>query len=349
MGVPTRIKPLLDSGLLSMDGKARALNDLFIPPLPDFEDMSVGDFFKKRLGEEMVDHVISPLLSGIYAGDIYKVSLQMALPNFIDIEKSVGSLMLGLQNNAPKKKTSQFATLSTGLETLVEALESSFIPEKVEVQTGVKVTKIHKDTKGYTIDTENGGRFFADQIVLTVPHHITESLLPEAAFLQRKNADPSTSVATIAMAFPEKTVRMHKEGTGFVVSRREPKTITAATWTHMKWGHAAPAGKALIRCYVGKAGDDHIIEKSDDELVSIALKDMKGTVDISSEPDFAVVSRWPNAMPQYPVGHKRWLQDVNKRLTEEYPGIYLAGASYDGIGIPDCIRQGMEAAKKVMK
>jgi len=347
MGVPTRIKPLLDTGLLTIDGKARALNDLFIPPLPDFDDMSVGEFFERRLGQEVVDHIISPLLSGIYAGDIYQLSLKMALPHFIEVERRAGSLMLGLQNQAPRKKTSQFATLSTGLETIVDALIAAFLPEVVDVRVGEKVHKVHRNEADYTIESD-GGSWAFDQIIFAVPHQVTEALLSEADFLQRKTQAPSTSVATIAMAFPEKAVRMHKEGTGFVVSRREPKTITAATWTYLKWGHAAPEGKALIRCYVGKAGDDRIIEKSDDELVLIALKDMQGTVDILSDPDFALVSRWPEAMPQYPVGHKKWLHEIRQRLAKEYPGVYLAGASYDGIGIPDCIRQGMQAAKDVL-
>jgi protoporphyrinogen/coproporphyrinogen III oxidase len=350
MGVPTRIKPLLDSGLLSMDGKARVLNDLFIPPLPAFEDISVGDFFKQRLGEEMVDHVISPLLSGIYAGNIYKLSLQIALPNFIEVEKRVGSLMLGLKNSAPKKATTgQFATLNSGLESLVDALVASFQEDIIKVQIGTGVTKITKNDQGYVIENDNGETSHFDSIVLSVPHQVTESLFPEADYLKRPNADPNTSVATIAIAFSEEDVHMSREGTGFVVSRREQKSITAATWTHMKWGHAAPKGKALIRCYVGKAGDDDIIGKSDDELVATALKDMSGTVEIKGEPDLAIVSRWPNAMPQYPVGHKQWFSCVNERLAKDYPGVYLAGASYDGVGIPDCIRQGKTAAKQIME
>lgn len=348
MGVPTHIKPLLDSGLLSMDGKALALNDLFIPPLPEFEDISVGDFFKQRLGEEVVDNLISPLLSGIYAGNIYKLSLQIALPHFIDVERRVGSLMLGLGNNAPKKKTSQFATIDSGLESLVEAMAASFKTEKVTIRTGVKVTKILRNGDGYVVESDNG-KSAADHIVISVPHHVTESLLPNADYLKRQNADPNTSVATIAIAFSQEAVHMSKEGTGFVISRREPKSITAATWTHMKWGHAAPEGKALIRCYVGKSGDDSIIGKSDDELVATALKDMGGTVEISGDPDFALVSRWPNAMPQYPVGHKQWLENVKQHLAKDYPGIILAGASYDGVGVPDCIRQGKAAAKQIMK
>jgi len=296
----------------------------------------------------MVDHIISPLLSGIYAGNIYKLSLQVALPNFIEVEKRAGSLMLGLQNHAPKKKTSQFATLTTGLESLVDALKEAFNPEMVEIKTSAAVTEIKKIADSYELAIDDGSSLVADEMVISVSLHVTESLLPNADYLKRKNADPNTSVATIAMAFSKEDVRMTKEGTGFVVSRREPKSITAATWTHMKWGHAAPEGKALIRCYVGKAGDDHIIEKSDDELVAIALTDMQGTVEIKKEPDFAVVSRWRDAMPQYPVGHKKWFEEAKSRLAADYPGIYLAGASYDGVGIPDCIRQGMDAAKNMI-
>ncbi|MFC4619103.1 protoporphyrinogen oxidase [Camelliibacillus cellulosilyticus] len=349
MGVPSRLGPLLETGLLSMDGKARALNDLFIPKLPDFEDMSVGDFFDRRLGSEVVDHIISPLLSGIYAGDIYKLSLETTLPQFIDIQKRVGSLILGLSGTAPKKKTSQFATVTGGLNSIIETLVESLEQSGVKIQKNTRAQAIEKQEDHYELGLADGRVVEADAIILAVPHRITEQLLPTADGLHRNNADPDTSVATISLAFDKDDVKMEKEGTGFVVSRREPKAITAATWTHMKWGHAAPEGKALIRCYVGKAGDDRIIERTDNELVETVLENLGSTVTISGDPLFTVVSRWPNAMPQYPVGHKKWLAHVTEQLARDMPNIYLAGASYDGVGLPDCVRQAKTVAYKLLE
>jgi len=348
MGVPTNIRPLLDSELLSMDGKIRALNEPFIPPFPEFEDMSVGEFFKARFGEEVVDHIISPLLSGIYAGDIYKLSLQIALPQFIAIEKQYGGLIKGLSQTAPKKKTSQFATLRGGLRQLVDALEQVLKRDGVSVYTGTRVEAIEIGDQSYSLSLSNGGTALADHVIFCVPHRITEALLPYVDYLHREHAAPDTSVATIAMTFNQEDVQVEHEGTGFVVSRQEPKTITASTWTHMKWAHVAPKDKAIIRCYVGKAGDDHMVDQSDEELVHIVLQDVKSVMTIKEQPHFSVVTRWPQAMPQYAVGHRQWLATARQRLKLDYPNVHLAGASYDGVGIPDCIKQAKAVAEEIV-
>lgn len=344
MGVPTQLKPMLDSGLLSEDGKARALNDLILPQLPPYEDMSVGDFFSSRLGEEMVDHIISPLLSGIYAGDIYKLSLAATQPQFIKIERAARSLILGLNGTQPKKKTSQFATLKNGLSSLIDRLIATL---DANLLNEVKVEAVRRINHQYELQLSNQEKVRADAVIFAIPNDITAELLTDAPYLKRDNADPNTSVATVAMAFDKEDVTLEKEGTGFVVSRREPVAITASTWTHFKWPHTVPEGKALIRCYVGKAGDDAIINESDAQLVETSLRNLRGVVEIKNEPHFAVVTRWREAMPQYPVGHNKWLANIEEQLPQGYPGIFLAGASYDGVGLPDCIRQGKTAAGKV--
>jgi len=348
MGVPTNIRSVLDSELLSMDGKVRVLNEFFIPPLPDFEDMSVGEFFKARFGEEVVDHIISPLLSGIYAGDIYKLSLQIALPQFIAIEKQYGGLIKGLSQMAPKKKTSQFATLRGGLKQLVDALEQAVNQDGASIYTGTCVEAVETEDQRYSLSLSNGEKVSADHVIFCVPHHVTEALLSDADYLHREQVAPDTSVANIAMAFNQEDVQMEQEGTGFVVSRQEPKTITASTWTHMKWAHVAPRDKALIRCYVGKPGDDQSIDQSDEELVHIALQDVKSVMTIKARPQFSVVTRWSQAMPQYAVGHRQWLATVRRRLELDYPNVHLVSASYDGVGIPDCIKQAKAVAEEIV-
>ncbi|MFC7391698.1 protoporphyrinogen oxidase [Scopulibacillus cellulosilyticus] len=344
MGVPTSIKSLMETKLLSEEGKARALNDLILPKMPAFDDTSVGEFFKYHLGEEMVDHIISPLLSGIYAGNIYKLSLQATQPQFIKVEKESRSLIAGLR--APENTNEgKFATLKSGLSHLVDKLAESL--NQCSLMTGTKITGIDKQEQHYSLQLSSGQQLLADAVIFTIPHDMTAGLL-QAPYLKNKQADPNTSVATVAMAFDEEDVKMDKNGTGFVVSRREPVSITASTWTHMKWPHTTPKGKALVRCYLGKAGDDDIIHRSDDELTQVALENLSTVVNIKKQPHFSVVSRWEQAMPQYPVGHKQWLKDVRGRLQEDYPNVYLAGASYEGVGLPDCIRQGKDAAKHII-
>lgn len=347
MGVPTQLKPILDSELLSIEGKAEVLNDLFIPPLPSFDDISVGEFFTKRLGSEMVDHIISPLLSGIYAGNIHKLSLAATQPQFIEVEKRFGSLILGLNGKAPKKhQKGQFATLKSGLTSLVDKMTDTI---KGQCLLEQRVKTIVRNGKGYCIQLTDGKSMDADAIVITIPSIEAAKLLPDAPFLVRDTVDPNTSVATIAMAFDAEQVSLVENGTGFVVSRKEPVSITASTWTHLKWPHTTPTGKVLIRSYVGKAGDTATLDQSDEAMAEMALEQLKKVMDISGNPLFSVVSRWPEAMPQYPVGHKKWLQEIDLQLPAVYPNIYVAGASYDGVGLPDCIRQGKQRAEQVLE
>ncbi|MFL6555827.1 MAG: protoporphyrinogen oxidase, partial [Bacillus sp. (in: firmicutes)] len=126
-------------------------------------------------------------------------------------------------------------------------------------------------------------------------------------------------------------------------------SITACTWTHKKWAHSAPQGKVLLRCYVGRSGDETIVDLSDDRIIKIVLDDLKKTMDITLNPDFAIVSRYKNSMPQYTVGHKQRLADIRNHMKTELPGVYLAGASYGGVGLPDCIDQGETAVNDVLE
>ncbi|WP_085521972.1 protoporphyrinogen oxidase [Tuberibacillus sp. Marseille-P3662] len=347
MGVPTQLIPFVRNSLMSADGKARVLNDLWIPSLHYDGDISVGDFFSRRFGEELVDDLISPLLSGIYAGDIYKLSLATTLPDFMKLEREHGSLIKGLYGQGKPKSGSQFATLRNGLRSLIEALEAE-LASRINIVKNMAVKSVGKKSAGYQLRTSTGDQYDMDEVIFATPHHVTAQLLGEPEFLERPNADPNTSVATVAMAFNADDVDLGQDGTGFVVSRRESMAITAATWTHLKWKHAAPEGKALVRSYVGKAGNSAIIHESDETIVQTALADLRTTVDIEAEPDFYVVSRWPEAMPQYPVGQKEWLASAREHLEKNYPGIYLAGASYDGVGLPDCIRQAKEQAADLL-
>ncbi len=160
---------------------------------------------------------------------------------------------------------------------------------------------------------------------------------------------PSTSVATVAMAFDQKDLNIRENGTGFVVSRNSSYTITACTWTHKKWPHTTPKGKVLIRMYVGRAGDEEVVNLADEEIVNIVLEDLKNIMNLQAKPEFYVISRWNHAMPQYTVGHKARLNTIREKMKNDLPGIILAGSSYDGLGIPDCINQGIKAKEDILK
>lgn len=150
------------------------------------------------------------------------------------------------------------------------------------------------------------------------------------------------------MAFDQSAIKQDIDGTGFVVSRNSDFRITACTWTHKKWPSSTPEGKALIRCYVGRPHDQEVVDLPDEELVQLVLNDLNKTMNITAEPEFSVISRWKNIMPQYTVGHIERIEKARQEASEQLPGVYFAGSSFEGVGIPDCIDQAEKAVHQVI-
>lgn len=351
MGIPTNIGPFITSGLFSIPGKMRAAYDFILPKRTVEGDQSLGQFFRRRLGDEVVDNLIEPLLSGIYAGNIDDMSLLSTFPQFYEMEQKNRSLIVGLKKTMPKaqpkRKKGIFQTVKTGLQSVVEEIEKQLTA--VDVKKGIKVERFVKTGEGYTLTLSNGEEMAADSVIVATSHQVLTNLVQDNRIdLSYFDSMPATSVATVAMAFPEEAVKLTSNGTGFVISRNSGFTITACTWTHRKWPHTAPKGKALLRAYVGKAGDEAIVEQSDDIILKTVMDDLKRIMDISGEPDFSIVSRLKHSMPQYQIGHKEQVQLIKRQMKESIPGIYLTGASFEGIGIPDCIDQGKQAVQDVL-
>ncbi|WP_453990572.1 protoporphyrinogen oxidase [Bacillus nitroreducens] len=357
MGIPTQIGPFITTGLFTPFGKLRAAMDFVLPRTSDDGDQSLGQFFRRRLGNEVVENLIEPLLSGIYAGDIDQLSLMSTFPQFYQVEQKYRSLIVGMkQTTPPKPKTNgatksapkgQFLTVTTGLQSFIDAIEAKLEPGTVF--KGIKVESIEKQNNHYEVKLNSGETITADSVVLATPHHVTQSIFNQYPFFDSFKNMPSTSVATVAMAFPEEAIKKDIDGTGFVVSRNNDYIITAVTWTHKKWPHTTPKGKVLLRCYVGKAGDEAIVDQTDEEIIKVVLDDLNKTMDITDQPEFSIVTRWKDAMPQYTVGHKDRVETIKQNVAEHLPGVFLAGSSYEGLGLPDCIDQGEAAVKNVLE
>ncbi|MBO9128719.1 protoporphyrinogen oxidase [Bacillus sp. 165] len=351
MGIPTQVTPFLFSSLFSPVGKIRAGFDFVLPRSKPKSDQSLGEFFRRRLGNEVVENLIEPLLSGIYAGDIDQMSLMATFPQFYHVEQEHRSIVAGMRTLAPPKSKDIkpkgiFLTLTKGLQSLVEAVE-----ERLTEGTILKSTRVEKVIKRgleYTVTLSNGKTIEADAVIVATPHTALPTMFSQYKELSFFRRMPATSVANVALAFPVSAIQKDIDGTGFVVSRNSDYTITACTWTHKKWPHTTPADKVLLRCYVGRPGDEAIVEQPDDEIIKLVLEDLNKIMDITAEPEFAVVSRWKDAMPQYTIGHKERMEKLKKFINRELPGIYFAGSSYAGTGLPDCIDQGEAAVKYVL-
>ncbi len=353
MGIPTEISPFIKSRLFSPIGKMRAAMDFVLPRTKDTGDQPLGPFLRRRLGDEVVENLVEPLMSGIYAGDLDQLSILSTFPDMLETEQKHRSLILGTKKNrtgkaAPKtdRRIGIFRTFEKGLQSLIDAIEAKLPSEMV--RKNLSVESVTKQEKGYTIGLSDGEFMQAAAIIVTAPHQAIPRMFPDYSFFEPFEEMPSTSVATVSLAFDEHAVKQDINGTGFVVSRNSPCRITACTWTHKKWAHSAPKGKVLLRCYVGRPGDEEIVNLSDEEIVQIVLRDLNQIMNISEEPQFSVVSRWREAMPQYRVGHTSTLRRIESSMAAELPGVYLAGASHKGVGMPDCIDQGVAAVGKVL-
>ncbi|SFJ51388.1 protoporphyrinogen oxidase [Thermoflavimicrobium dichotomicum] len=352
MGVPTQISPFIATRLFSISGKMRASLDLFLPRQSIEGDISVGEFFRRRLGNEVVDHLIEPLLSGIYAGNLDRLSLKATFPQFAQMEEKYRSLILGMKKTRPAKKLpgeekGQFLTLKNGLSTLVEAIGKELPPETIHL--GCKIKEIQRENHRYQLSCENGHTFLADAVIVTTPFPSLQKMMPSFTHPQPVQSVPATSVATVILGFDSQDVQIPYEGTGFVVPRTENTTITACTWTNKKWPHTTPEGKILMRCYVGRSGDEAIVDEPDEIILQRVRQDLAKVMHIEKEPLFYRVTRWHRSMPQYTVGHADWVKQLEETLHHHFPGLFFAGASYHGVGIPDCIDQGKRAVEEVLQ
>jgi len=354
MGVPTEIVPFVTTGLFSLPGKMRAAFDLFLPrKVRDEEDLSLGEFFRYRFGDEIVENLIEPLLSGIYAGDIDQMSLMATFPQFYQVEKKYRSLILGMKKGMPlpkqrpgERRPGIFQTLKSGLSRISEKIGEFLPPETILLNKEVK--SIEKVGEEYFVELANGEKLIYDLVVVTTPPAITAKILASYETVKDLARIPSTSVATVVFAFPKEAILSELKGTGFVVSRRADFQITACTYTHLKWPHTAKKDYILLRSYVGKPYKDEIIQKDDEEIILTVLKDLQKIIDFQQAPLFSFVNRWPKAMPQYIVGHNEMIAKLKEDCHNHCPKLYLAGAAFTGIGVPDCIEQGEKIAYEII-
>lgn len=351
MGIPTEFEPFLKTPLLSLSGKARGLEDLILPYQWQPKDLSVGEFFRKRFGDEMVDHLIEPLITGVYGNPIDRLSLQATYPKYQEMLMKYQSLIKGLQqtnkSRVPNKK-GMFQTLRGGLSRLVEKMEQS-LPSS-SIYTSAELKQMIKTNQGYRLLLNNGTMFHVKTVIMTIPHPKTREILRPYLDLRPLNQSSPTSIATIALAFDQQDLQIDLEGTGFIVPRHSDFELTACTWLHKKWPHTTPKGKALLRCFVGRADDDQLVERSEEEIVQRVLQDLQQVreITIRQHPQFSIVHRWKKARPAYSVGHREWVEKINQQLNQTLPHVHLTGAFYHGVGIPDCIQQGQAMAQKVI-
>jgi protoporphyrinogen/coproporphyrinogen III oxidase len=352
--VPTKILPTGMSPLFSWKTKLRMTQELLHPPRAVDHDESVAAFVERHYGSEMVDRLADPLLSGVYGGEAACLSVRAVLPRFAEMERKHGSL--GRAMLAARKKMSSgprkpapplFTSLKNGMQHLAETVVSRLTPSAL--LTNVPVQAVQREAGSWVVSAGLQSDQF-DSVIVALPAPAAADVLrmvsPELS--AELAAIRYSSSITVGLGYDREVRETLPPGFGFLVPRSEGKKLLAATFVHNKFPHRAPDDRALLRCFFAGSHAEDVWSLLDQQIVGIVRNELQQILGLRAEPLFARVYKWKSAMAQYGVGHLERL-DRMERLRQQLPGLALAGNAYSGIGVPDCVRSGRDAAKHLVE
>jgi oxygen-dependent protoporphyrinogen oxidase len=368
--VPTKLIPTALTRLFGLRTKIRMGLELLHASRPSGGDESVAALVRRHFGQEAVDRLADPLLSGIYGGDAEQLSAQTVLPRLVEMETKHGSLTRGMlaahkrMRDASKKTATEkqggpkrtapaiFTALRGGMSQLVDALVVRI--DRASLRTGTPVSAIRKTAGGWSVEAGGTQQEF-DGLIMAAPAWAAGELLGpvDAALGSELAGIPYSSSITLNLIYDEKKIGTLPDGFGFLVPAVEGRAMLACTFVHRKFLGRTPPGKAVFRAFLGGMNREAMLAESDETLVATVRREMAAilgtkTFGADVEPEHAQVSRWRRAMAQYAVGHKERMQRIAARVAE-LPGLRLVGNAYDGIGVPDCIWLGRQAARELVE
>ena len=380
MMAPTQMWPLAVTPILSPLGKLRAAWEYFIPPRTDDGDESMAGFVRRRLGREAFDRLVEPLVGAVYAADMEKLSVEATLPRFREMEREYGSLIRAMRRqmkDRPKGKSesgarySMFVTLRDGLSSLVDALTAR-LPQG-SIRLNMPVERIARSGArwrvhlGKNAPSAAGGlsRFSSDEngtvpfgsadvvefdgLILATPSYVVARLVEgvDAPLAQALGRIEHSGTAIVSLGYERRQIGHPLDGMGAVVPAVENSPILACSFSSQKYPHRAPPGKTLLRVFVGGARRPELAEMPDAELRPLVIEQTAKLLQIRGEPIYCDIAHWPRTMPQYHVGHKDLVAGIEARAAA-LPHFELAGNAYHGVGVPDCIHGGEQAAERLL-
>jgi oxygen-dependent protoporphyrinogen oxidase len=361
--VPTRVLPFASTPLLSWSAKARVALDLLIPRRRGDRDESIARFVERRLGREALDQLAEPLLGGIYAGDVGALSLRSTFPQLSDMEAEHGSMILGAlaqqraRGHAGKRPPSAFHSLLGGVGEIIEALARTIERAGGEIHTGAEVQTVAR------AEAPDGGagapRFavrvagspeplLADEVVMATPAYAAADALSglDLEIAAALRLVPYLSTATVLLAYRRADIAHPLDAVGVIIPKGEGRRALAATFVSSKWPGRALDDSALLRVFLGGHRDPGALAQDDDALAALAREELEALIGLRARPILARVFRFERANAQPVLGHAERVQALRER-SARHPGLYFAGAAFDGVGIPDCVRQATEVAQAI--
>ncbi len=346
--IPTRVDSLAESTLLSPEGRAAIAHERTVPAPTDPAEESIAEFVTRCFGREVYERIVEPLMAGIYGGDGERLSVDATFPQLKEFESRFGSVVRGLE--ASRKGTAvedppPFVSFADGMGEMIEQLASRL--GGGAIRRGVEVIAVEpRAGDGFTLVLDAGATMTADAVILATPASAT------ARMVQALDRDLSelhaqieyASAVTVSLAFRTRDLPRPVNGYGYVVPRIEGSDVVACTIVSNKWPGRAPAGYALFRTYFRGRDGRNITGEDDDALIRAASRELESIYGVAAAPALVRIKRWPAALPQYTRGHSDRVARIRNRL-RFHPGLFVAGAAYTGVGIPDCIASGEAAAE----
>jgi oxygen-dependent protoporphyrinogen oxidase len=360
---PTRMWPIVTSAVLSPFGKLRMALDMVLPATDQkFTDESLASFVSRRFGKEVLDRLAQPLLGGIYGADPELLSLRATMPQFLEAEQQSGSVMFGLRQAQRSEdgsrerrwdksesgaRYSMFVSIDKGMSVLVNTLIGK-LPENT-LKTSTPLLAISRSTAGWELTFEDGQTESFDFCILAIPAWESARVIRE---IDSSLADDLASIeyvssAVINFVFDREQISHALDGFGFVVPEIEHRTITASSFFSIKFPGRTKDNQVVVRVFLGNTLHPEVYELDDQEMKQRALLDLSHYLGISGTPKLSWLRRWPRSMPQYEVGHLDLVSRIRRKL-ERLPGLLLAGNAFEGVGIPDCVRSGENAARMII-
>lgn len=346
-------KEFLKSGLLSLPGRLRIALEFFKPGKKDDRDESIFEFAKRRIGKEAAETLIDPMVSGIYGGDARKLSLKACFPRMFEMEQMYGGLIKAMlkkkkesrgKSGGPAGPGGRLTSFEGGLYTLIEKLHVAL---ESHLMYPIEVRAIVKSGEKFVVETSHGKPEF-DAVILAVPSYHAARMLAGLNWTVSDllNQIPYSSLAVVCQGFDREVFSSPPDGFGFLVPHSQEKQVLGSIWTSEIFPDQAPAGKVLLRTMLGGALNPQVVEKTEAEVASIALKELSEMMGINSEPEYQKVIRWKNAIPQYTLGHLNRMEKIEAEL-RQIGALYLAGNAYFGIGMNDCIKRSWDIVQQL--
>ncbi|HEX3470545.1 MAG TPA: protoporphyrinogen oxidase [Silvibacterium sp.] len=362
MMVPTRWAPIMESPLFSWQAKlaylreARLREELKQSALADSEDESVASFVRRHFGDEVAGTIAGPLLSGVFGGSIDALSVRAVMPAFVKLEKEHGSLIAGLQQRQEAGSAAVFTSLKPGLGTLIERVAHALPGNAVRLEHEVR-SFLPQDGQ-WRIEA-SGAKDLFDAVIVATPAHVTRRLLgPVSGQFDDLLTMDASSAIVVALAFSAERARHLRipRGFGYLVPQKttagrrleDNPPLLACTFVDQKFSCRAPDGAVLLRGFFGGDAAPALLHESDSALISLAHRQLSRALGQLPEPDISLVRRWPLSLPQYAVGHLDRMARLAEAVTG-FPGLYLVGNAYYGVGLPDLVRQGREVARQAAR